>query len=93
MFLDVFNVLYWTIFLGPAVPPELTKSLPLRHQRSYSASRTGSVSNKSEKMPMISPTVRPLPTNREYYMQIPPNQNHSDHHDYMQIGAFSKHTF
>lgn len=72
------------LFLGPSVQPDLTKSIPLRHQRAYSASRGESVGTPSEKAPMINTNTRPLPQ-REYYMQISPNAN-CDHHDYMQIG-------
>ena len=65
--------------------PDLTKNIPLRHQRPYNASRADSVGTPSEKMPMINTNSRPLPPQREYYMQISPNTN-CDHHDYMQIG-------
>ncbi|XP_067936377.1 netrin receptor UNC5C-like isoform X2 [Watersipora subatra] len=71
---------------GISTQPDIMASMPLRHQRSYATSRTDSVGTGSEKMPMISSNSRPLPTQREYYMQISPNTN-CDAHDYMQIGS------
>lgn len=73
-------------FLGTMCHPELTRSIPLRNHRPFTASRSDSVGTPSEKKPMISSMPRPPPTQREYYMQISPQSKNCDHHDYMQIG-------
>ncbi|KAF6017051.1 UNC5C [Bugula neritina] len=72
---------------GTMCHPELTRSIPPRNHRPFTASRSDSVGTPSEKKPMISSMPRPPPTQREYYMQISPQSKNCDHHDYMQIGS------